>query len=164
MKENDAGLKAVDWIDSGVTDAEVEGLAEAMQGNTAVKTVGLIGNRGVTNASMAALKAGLKASGVVVVGLDYTGVSEGEQRAVVAVFAQNAARRMKANDAGLETVNWYRSGVTDAEVEGLAEAMQGNTFHTFYIVCDQNHNLFSFNLIKHNKCTRCTMCNRVTKG
>ena len=65
VKENDAGLEVVGWGDSGVTDAEVEGLAEAMQGNTVLQTVGLSFNWGVTDASMEALKAGLKESGVV---------------------------------------------------------------------------------------------------
>ena len=65
VKGNDAGLKRVDWYESGVTDAEVEGLAEAIKGNTVVQTVYLHWNRGVTDASMAALKAGLKESGVV---------------------------------------------------------------------------------------------------
>ena len=56
VKGNDAGLKEVNWYYSGVTDAEVEGLAEAIKGNTVVQTVGLRSNRGVTDASMAALE------------------------------------------------------------------------------------------------------------
>ena len=57
--------------------------------------------------------------------LDYTEVSEEGKRAVAEVFARNAMRWVKANDAGLKDVYWYDSGVTDAEVEGLAEAMRG---------------------------------------
>eukprot|EP01048_Picozoa_sp_COSAG05_P025148 COSAG05_NODE_6257_length_990_cov_2.012346_1_plen_82_part_10 len=73
VKGNDAGLEEVDWEGSGVTDAEVEGLAEALKGNTVVQRVDLWGNSGVTDASMAALKAGLKESGVVRVVLDGAG-------------------------------------------------------------------------------------------
>ena len=127
VKGNDAGLEKVNWFDSGVTNAEVEGLAEALKGNTVMQRVDLSYNDGVTDASMAALKAGLKESGVVGVSLNRTGVSGGEKRAVAAVFAQNAVRRVKGNDAGLKEVNWVNSGVTDAEVEGLVEAMKGNT-------------------------------------
>eukprot|EP01048_Picozoa_sp_COSAG05_P021320 COSAG05_NODE_3889_length_1787_cov_4.441351_1_plen_90_part_00 len=65
VKGNDAGLEKVNWFHSGVTDAAVEGLAEALKGNTVVQTVDLSYNDGVTDASMAALKAGLKESGVV---------------------------------------------------------------------------------------------------
>ena len=102
VKENDAGLKEVNWYGSGVTDAEVEGLAEAMQGNTVLQTVDVGGNPGVTDASMEALKAGLKESGVVGVMLDDTGVSEGEKRAVEEICEANKTKREQAQAEGPE--------------------------------------------------------------
>ena len=53
-------------------------------------------NHGVTDASMEALKAGLKESGVVEVDLDDTGVSEGEQRAVEEICEANKTKREQA--------------------------------------------------------------------
>ena len=32
-------------------------------------------------------------------------------------------RKVKGNDAGLKELLWFESGVTDAEVEGLAEVL-----------------------------------------
>eukprot|EP01048_Picozoa_sp_COSAG05_P008849 COSAG05_NODE_694_length_7891_cov_5.305570_7_plen_226_part_00 len=102
MKGNDAGLEEVNWYASGVTDAEVEGLAEAMRGNTVMQTVVLYGNRGVTGASMEALKVGLKESGVVGVLLDNTAVSEGEQRAVREICEANETKWEQAQAEGPE--------------------------------------------------------------
>eukprot|EP01047_Picozoa_sp_COSAG01_P081468 COSAG01_NODE_16254_length_1254_cov_2.108225_2_plen_74_part_00 len=60
LKANDARLHEVDWFfNTGVGDAEVEALAEGLEGNTVCWCLDLAGNDGVTDASMGRLRRGL---------------------------------------------------------------------------------------------------------
>jgi RNA-binding protein YhbY len=138
LQVNDAGLEKVKWRETEATDVEVERLAAALKGNTVCRTVDLIDNPGVTDASMRNLRAAVGQSGVVRVNLQGTHVGETEQVAMKEACLLNLRRdnqdkweadlrQLAAGDLRLESVNWTDSGATDAEVDRLATALKGNT-------------------------------------
>jgi hypothetical protein len=108
-----------------IGDAEVEALAEALEGNTVCWDVRLCGS--MTDASMGRLRRALELSGVVRVRLGETGVSEAEQAEVLSVCARNVVGRLKSNDVELKELDWAYMGTGDTEVEALAEGLEGNT-------------------------------------
>ena len=127
LKANDATLKVVRWHKSGLEDAEVLKLAGVLRGNKACQWVKLHDNSDVTDHSMVELRDAVGNSGVMGVTLDDTAVSEREQSAMRKICASNARRRLKANDTEVIAVNWYKCGVGDAEVQALAQGLQGNS-------------------------------------
>ena len=106
VKDNDAFFDTVDWSRRKrrqrlFVDVDVVELAVAMHGNTVLRMVRLDHNRGVTDASMGALKVGLRKSRVVVCSLYDTGVSDEEQRVVKEICEANA--KAAATSTGLPT-------------------------------------------------------------
>ena len=113
LKANDPELLTVDWYRAGVGNEEVARLAEGLDGNTVLHTVGLHYNDKLTDVDR--LLAAVGRSGVVSVDLGDTGVSAEKVRAMKAVCATNEERREAAKQAGVSLGAYL--GVDAAEEE-----------------------------------------------
>jgi hypothetical protein len=114
-----------------VGDAEINGLATALEGNTHCQDIDVSGNAGVTDASMGNLRSAVQQSNVVSVIMHGTAAGNWQQFAAMRrMFVPNAVRRLRASDCGVKEISWGSIDADDADVIKLAEALMGNTVCT----------------------------------
>lgn len=94
LHADDAALTVLDWAGCGAIDADIARIAEALVGNTNCQMICLGLNKGVTEACVEGLVAGLVKSAVIMVDLGDCSVSGAGEAAVKAACEANLERRL----------------------------------------------------------------------
>jgi hypothetical protein len=129
VKAQDVGLQEVDWSNTEADNDDLLMLATALPGSTRVTAIQLAHNRLIGDIGVAVLHTALQHSGVVVVAMDVTSVSERLKVAIRRICVANATKRLARNDPTLTELDWrvMRHPVLNDDFFELSRSLRGNT-------------------------------------
>ena len=114
----------VNWVMSGVTDAELRSLALALEGNTHVREINLQNNPQISDDGARPLRDVVRRCGrVVALHLWATSVSTALKTQIAELCKANVVALVASNDPATTMVNWQCAAVGDKDLRSLAAAM-----------------------------------------
>ena len=131
LDANDPDVTEIDWSDTGVGDAEVATLGDALSAkpNTVCQRLDLRYNEDVTQKCVPGLSSAVRRSGIVEVRLmGSTGpmpcIKPAGMETIRDAFVATAVRRLRANDPRLTDLGWSDTGIRDRDVNLVVEALK----------------------------------------